>query len=203
MANGVAVGTTIADRPPDRSVRARLRTRLLPRMSGGEADMGTGMQNVGLRNPPVQDGEQTPPAHLGALTATNQNIPPQSASAPPEDAQLSRVPWDSVILVITQHHLPKPCASLAGRVMLPALKFNLEGFQLRNHPLLGRNPPDGENSGVSGAPTEVGEAQKRKGLRFPLATPLSVFGGEPPELDQSCLAQESRQRRCDCRPLRG
>jgi hypothetical protein len=47
--------------------------------------------------------------------------------------------------------------------MLPALKFNLEGFQLRNHPLLGRNPPDGENSGVSGPPTEVGETQKRKG----------------------------------------
>src|ERR1700693_1321434 len=67
----VAVGTTIADRPPHRSVRARLRTRLLPRMSGGEANMGIGMQNAGLWNPPVQDGEQTPPTHLGALTATN------------------------------------------------------------------------------------------------------------------------------------
>src|SRR5229473_4822682 len=34
----VAVGTTIADRPPRRSVRARLRIRLLPWMNGG----GTG-----------------------------------------------------------------------------------------------------------------------------------------------------------------
>src|ERR1051325_6816101 len=92
-----------------------------------------------------------------------------------------------MVLVITQHHLPKPCTGFAGRVMLPALKFSLEGFQLRNHPLLGRNPPDGEDSGVSGTPTELGETQKRKGLRFSLATPLSVFGGEPPELDQSCL----------------
>jgi hypothetical protein len=33
----VAVGTTIADRPPRRSVRARLRIRLLPWMNGGEA----------------------------------------------------------------------------------------------------------------------------------------------------------------------
>src|SRR6516165_5103911 len=33
----VAVGTTIADRPPRRSVRARLRIRLLLRMSGGKA----------------------------------------------------------------------------------------------------------------------------------------------------------------------
>src|SRR5258708_2618475 len=71
LAITVAVGTTIADRPPPRSVRARLRTRLLPRMSGGEANIRIGMQNAGLRNPPVQDGEQTPPAHLGALTATN------------------------------------------------------------------------------------------------------------------------------------
>src|ERR1017187_4093686 len=70
----VAVGTTIADRPPHRSVRARLRTRLLPWMSGGEANMRIGMQNTRLGNPPVQDGEQTPPSHLGALTATNENI---------------------------------------------------------------------------------------------------------------------------------
>jgi len=33
----VAVGTTIADRPPRRSVRARLRIRLLPRISSGKA----------------------------------------------------------------------------------------------------------------------------------------------------------------------
>jgi hypothetical protein len=32
----VAVGTTIADRHPHRSVQARLRIRLLPWMSGGE-----------------------------------------------------------------------------------------------------------------------------------------------------------------------
>src|ERR1035438_6295694 len=34
----VAVGTTITDRPPHRSVRARWRIRLLPWMSGGEAN---------------------------------------------------------------------------------------------------------------------------------------------------------------------
>src|SRR6266849_5220926 len=34
----VAVGTTIADRPPHRSVRARSRIRLLPRMSSGTAN---------------------------------------------------------------------------------------------------------------------------------------------------------------------
>jgi hypothetical protein len=71
--------------------------------------------------------------------------------------------------------------------MLPALKFSLDSLQLHRHPLLGRNPPDGESSGASGLPTEVGETQERKGLRLSLAALLSVLSGEPPELDQSCL----------------
>jgi hypothetical protein len=50
----VAVGTTIADRPPHRSVRARLRIRLLPRMNGVEALVRIRMQNMRVRNPPVQ-----------------------------------------------------------------------------------------------------------------------------------------------------
>ena len=69
--------------------------------------------------------------------------------------------------------------------MLPALKFGLDGFQLRDHPLLGRNPPDGESSSASGPPTEVGETLKRKGLRLSLAALLAVLSGEPPELDHT------------------
>jgi hypothetical protein len=49
----VAVGTAIADRPPHRSVRARLRIRLLPRMNGVKAFVGIRMQNTRLRNPPA------------------------------------------------------------------------------------------------------------------------------------------------------
>jgi hypothetical protein len=32
--------------------------------------------------------------------------------------------------------------------MLPALKLGLDGFQLRNHPLLRSDPPDGEGLGL-------------------------------------------------------
>src|SRR5260370_41984302 len=67
----VAVGTTIADRPPHRSVQARLRIRLLSGMSGGKAGIRIRMQNTGLRNPPVQERDETIPSHLGALTATD------------------------------------------------------------------------------------------------------------------------------------
>lgn len=57
---GTPVGANCRDRddhrrpPPHRSVRARLRIRLLPRMSSVEALVGIRMQNAGLRNPPVQ-----------------------------------------------------------------------------------------------------------------------------------------------------
>ena len=72
----VAVGTAITDRPPHRSVRARLRIRLLQRMSGVEACIGIGVQNTRWRNPPVQDWGKTFPTHLCALTTADQNTLP-------------------------------------------------------------------------------------------------------------------------------
>ncbi len=67
----VAVGTTIAGRPPHRSVQARLRIRLLPWMGSGEACIRVGMQNAGLGNPPGQQRRETIPPHLCPLTATD------------------------------------------------------------------------------------------------------------------------------------
>src|SRR5207244_6827362 len=67
----VAVGTTITDRPPHRSVHARLRIRLLPRMNGVEALVGIRMQNTWVRTPPVEQWVETVPSHLRALAATN------------------------------------------------------------------------------------------------------------------------------------
>jgi hypothetical protein len=67
----VAVGTTIADRPPHRSVRARLRIRLLFRMDGVEASVRIGMQSAGLRNPSVQDGSEPIPTDLCTLATAN------------------------------------------------------------------------------------------------------------------------------------
>src|SRR5215467_12022677 len=72
----VAVGTTIADRPPRRSVQARLRIRPLRRMGGVEACIGIGVQNAGRRNPPAQDWGKTFPTHLCALTTADQSALP-------------------------------------------------------------------------------------------------------------------------------
>ncbi len=105
------------------------------------------MQDSGLWNPSGQGGSESIPADLSALAAANQHIPPQPSNSPAKDAQLSRVSWNSMVLVVAQHNLSKPRTDFGRTVMLPALKFSLDGFQLRNHPLLSRDPPDGERSG--------------------------------------------------------
>ena len=93
-----------------------------------------------------------------------------------------------MVLVVTQHNLAKPCTDLGRTMMLPALKLSLNGFELRDHPLLRRDPPDDESS-VGELPTEVGEAQECEGLWFSLAALLPVSSGKAPEFDQSCLVR--------------
>ena len=147
------------------------------------------MQNAGLRNPPDQEWGETLPAHSRALTATDEDAPPQPTNATTENAQLSRVARNVMVLVVAQHNLAKPGTDLGRTMMLPALKLSLDGFELRDHSLLRRNPPDDESFVADALPTEVSEAQKCEGLRFSLATLLPVSSGEPPELDQSCLVR--------------
>jgi len=51
-------------------------------------------------------------------------------------------------------------------MMLPALKRRLNGFELRDHSLLRRNPPDDESSVAVALPTEVGETQQNAAYPF-------------------------------------
>jgi len=81
------------------------------------------MQNSGYGNPPVQERFKTIPSHSGALTATDQNSPPQPTNAMHEDAQLTGVTWNGMVLVITQHNPPKPFTNIGRTMMLPASKF--------------------------------------------------------------------------------
>ncbi len=41
-----------------------------------------------------------------------------------------------MVFVVAQHSLLEPCTDLGRTMMFPALKLNLHGFELRNHPLL-------------------------------------------------------------------
>ena len=93
-----------------------------------------------------------------------------------------------MVLVIALHNLSDPFADLTRAMVLPMLKLCLDDFELRDHPLLRRNAPDVKGSAAREVSTEMREPQKRKGLRFFLATPLSLSDGEPPEprSDASC-----------------
>jgi hypothetical protein len=65
----VAVGTIIAGRPPHRSVRARLRIRLPPRMSGVKTLHGIRMENASDWNPSVDEPVEPVHADIAALAA--------------------------------------------------------------------------------------------------------------------------------------
>src|SRR6267378_6999879 len=126
-------------------------------MSGVEASIRIGVQNAGWRNPPVQDWGKSFPPHRGALATADQNTLPEPAHAKLKDAQLSRVPGDCVVLVITQHNLPEPCTDFGHAIMHSALKLNLDGFEFRNHSLFRSDPPSGEGSALVALPTVVGK----------------------------------------------
>src|ERR1035438_1898118 len=66
-----AVGTTIADRPPHRTVRARLRIRLSPWMSGDKAIHRVRVQDARYWNPAVQNRADPIPGCPAPLTATD------------------------------------------------------------------------------------------------------------------------------------
>src|SRR5450631_3170662 len=104
-----------------------------------------------------------------------------------EGTQPIEVSGHSVVLVVAGNNLPKPYAGLTGAIMLPALKLSLDGFQLRNHPQLRSDSPDGEGLILVALPTVVGEPQEVEGLRFSLSMLLPVSGRIAPELDQPGL----------------
>ncbi len=66
---GVAVGMTIADHPPHRSVLAELPHTAPPSDTSVKADIGIWMKSAGTRNPPIEDRPQTIPVWLPPLTA--------------------------------------------------------------------------------------------------------------------------------------
>jgi hypothetical protein len=123
------------------------------------------------------------------LTSASQNVPPEPIDAIPEDAQLVDVAGNSMVLVVAGYDLVEPYTDLTGAIMLPALKLSLDGFELRDHPLLRRNPPDDESSVVMRCPQKWLKPRNVKVSGFPSPRSFRLRANEPPEFDQSCLVR--------------
>src|SRR5271157_909434 len=158
-------------------------------MSGVEASLRIRVQDFRARYPPFEQRSESLPPFAGTLTAACEYLIPQPVDALPEGAQLPDISGHRVVLVVAVDDLPKPCTDLARASMHPAAKLDLDGLELRNHPLLRRNPPDDESSVADALPTEVGETQERERLWFSRATPLPISGSIAPELDQTRLVR--------------
>jgi hypothetical protein len=156
-------------------------------MGGVEAHLGIGVQDFRARYPSFEQRSESLPPSAGTLTAACECLIPQSIDALPEGAQLSDIPGHCVVLVVVVDDLPKPCTDDAWTIMHPAAKLDLDSLELRNHPLLRRNAPDGERIGLVATPTEVSEAQEVERLRFSRTTLLPVSGSIASELDQPGL----------------
>jgi hypothetical protein len=99
-----AVGTTIASRPPHRSVRALLRIRLPPWMSGEKADYRIkDVEHVELES--LRKDREEPIPGGAALTTAAESKPPQAPHSLPEDTQPVDVSRDRMVAVIAVHDL--------------------------------------------------------------------------------------------------
>jgi len=118
-------------------------------MSGGKASIRIGMQNAVAESSGSREGRDAPIAPVRVdCDELKRSATTNNATA--KDAQLSRVTRNSMVLVVSQHNLPKPGTDFGRAMVLPALKLSLNGFKLRDHPLLRRDPPDvySDQSGV-------------------------------------------------------
>src|SRR5271169_476070 len=146
-------------------------------MSGVEASLRIRVQDFRAWYPPFEQRSESLPPFAGTLTAACEYLIPQPVDALPEGAQLPDISGHRVVLVVAVDDLPKPCTDLARASMHPAAKLDLDGLELRNHPLLRRNTPDGEGIGLVAPPTVVGEAQEGERLWFSRATSYSHLMG--------------------------
>src|SRR4051794_26717942 len=195
-----AVGTTITDRPPHKTVRARLCIRLPPRMSGAKAFQRIRMQDSRERNPMIEDLCELIPTQRATLAAATQRRSPQTREALPENPHTIQISGNRMVLGIPHHNLLEPSTGGRHRLMPPVSQLRLNRTQLRHHPLFRRFAPDDEGSIAPALPAVMRKAQEREGFRFSLATLLPVLGGKAPQLDQPRLFRIPFQTEL-CQPL--
>jgi hypothetical protein len=104
------VGTSIAARPPHRSVQAGLPHTALPLDPSVEARGRIRVKSVGTRNPSLENRPQMVPVGSAPLTTATQNMPPVAAQPFSEPRKHREVPRHGMIAVTNVYHPFHPCS---------------------------------------------------------------------------------------------
>src|SRR5262249_48719184 len=121
-----------------------------------------------------------------------QSPPPQAAYFIAESFDCVRVTGDAVVLAVPSHYGPQPVAYLGNRGVPAVPQFGAHLFELV--PLTAWHcVPIHHEPSRRGPSTSVNKTQKLKCLWLPVASPLAVASGEPPELQQASLVGVQHQ----------
>jgi hypothetical protein len=161
------------------------------------------VQDFRARYPSFEQRSANLPPLAGTLAAACECLVPQSIDALPEGAQLSDITGHCVVLVVAVDDLPKPCTDVAWAIMHPATELGLDSLELRNHPHLRRNAPDGERVGLVPSPTVVRESSPGELHSEALAEPSVKLSPHSAPIRQTHQSyQDSSARKDPLVPLR-
>jgi hypothetical protein len=96
------------------------------------------------------------------------------------------VAWHTVVAIVPLQYRAQPLPHLGDRIVQAPPELYFEFVQLRTHPGTNRLPQHTKPP-ASHLAANVREAQERKGVGLPLATPSSLLGRKAAKLDQTCL----------------
>src|SRR5215472_14303628 len=91
--------------------------RLLPRMSGVEAQVGIGMKDGRLGKPAVRKSDEARPSEPVFLTATPKRTQPTTDHLQPKAAQTAQISANRMIVEVALHYGPQPFPEFGQRQM--------------------------------------------------------------------------------------
>jgi hypothetical protein len=181
----VAVGTTIARRPPHRSGRAVLPHPAPTLGHDAKPVKRIRVTDVERRNPALDVAAHARPREA-ALTPSTERLPPEPTHCSRERVHRRVIHGHRVILHVPLYHRTYIRAEFRDGAVQAAPKFGFDRLQLGLHARPHRPPKHRELPG-SGRGTDVREPEKIEARRFPLATGSPVVAGEPTKLQPPCL----------------
>jgi len=135
------------------------------------------------------------PCETIPLTAPPKRLPPEIGHMVQERRERPAVGRDRIIVEVASHDLAQPSSLEANRLMHPSPQLPLDVLKLGPHAVTPGFPLKFESTSA-GFAADVGEAQKREGLRFAETTSIAVGRCETTECDQAGLVRMKRQREC-------